>query len=119
RVRSWRPTAPCATSTGSALRCATGRASWSLSGWRRSAANSSARTALWPSSTRPDVRRITLQVPVAQLDEAYDALLPRLPGGLHVREHDGDVELVAIGDDGELPPVAEVRGWVGHLARGA
>ena len=65
-----------------------------------------------------EMRRIRLQVAATRLDEAYDALLPRLPGGIHVTAADEDVELVALGEQGELPPVEDVAAWTAHLARG-
>ncbi len=64
------------------------------------------------------MRRIRLQVPATRLDDAYDALLPRLPGGIHVATADEDVELIAFGEPGELPPVEDVAAWTAHLAHG-
>ncbi len=64
------------------------------------------------------MRRIRLQVPATRLDEAYDTLLPRLTGGIHVTSVDQDVELIALGEQGELPPVADVIAWTAHLAHG-
>lgn len=64
------------------------------------------------------MRRIKLQVPAARLHDAYDILLAHLPAGVHATVSDDDVELVALGEQGELPPIGEVRAWIAHLASG-
>lgn len=64
------------------------------------------------------MRRIRLTVLPGRLDEAYDTLLPRLQGGLHVSTIEDEVQLIALGEEGELPPVDEVRNWIAHLADG-
>lgn len=61
------------------------------------------------------MRRIVLRVRRADLDEAYDVLLPRLRGGLHLLEHGDEAELIALGDEGELPPPGVLADAAGEL----
>jgi ribosomal protein L11 methyltransferase len=62
------------------------------------------------------VRRIVTRVRSADLPLAYDRLLPLLRGGLHTRDEQGDVLLVALGEDGELPALPTVSAALGELA---
>lgn len=61
------------------------------------------------------MRRILLRVAAADLATAYDRLLPRLRGGLHSWEEGEDVVLVALGEEGELPPAEELVVAAGEL----
>jgi ribosomal protein L11 methyltransferase len=61
------------------------------------------------------VRRILLRVRAADLPSAYDRLLPKVPGGLHSQEDGDDVVLVALGEPGELPAVADLASAAGEL----
>lgn len=60
-----------------------------------------------------------MRVRTDDLPQVYDRLLPRLRGGLHSRDEDGETVLVALGDDGELPPRAELEAAAGDLLVGA
>jgi len=65
------------------------------------------------------MRRIVMLVARERLHDAYDVLLPRLRGGVHTfPEDENTVGVVALGEDGELPPVADVRTWMSGLALG-
>lgn len=61
------------------------------------------------------MRRIVLHVRKADVTTVYDRLLPRLRGGLHSREEEDEVVLYALGEDGELPPLAELEHAAGDL----
>jgi ribosomal protein L11 methyltransferase len=62
------------------------------------------------------VRRIATRVRSADLPQAYDRLLPLLRGGLHAREEEDGMLLVALGEDGELPALDTVTAALGDLA---
>lgn len=65
------------------------------------------------------MRRIVLSVPTDRLDEAYDALLPIVRGGLHDTGTDGGLtRLVAIGEPGELPRLDALAAAAGPLLAG-
>lgn len=61
------------------------------------------------------MRRIVLRVRADDVDVAFDRLLPHVSGGLHVREQGEEVELVALGERGELPPPGELAGRAGAV----
>jgi ribosomal protein L11 methyltransferase len=61
------------------------------------------------------MRRIDMRVRAADLDVAYDRLLPRVRGGLHPLEEGDEVVLVALGERRELPPVGELEALAGDL----
>lgn len=61
------------------------------------------------------MRRIVLPVDEGRLDEAYDVLLPVLPGGLH---HPEPGTLVALGAADELPAARELAALAGPLLTG-
>src|SRR4051794_8718166 len=58
-----------------------------------------------------------MRVAATDVDAAYDRLLPRLTGGLHAREEDGDVVLVALGEEGELPSALSLTDAAGDVLR--
>jgi ribosomal protein L11 methyltransferase len=58
------------------------------------------------------VRELTLQVAAGDVDEVLDAVLPALPGGLHMREEDGQVELAMLDSPG-APTAEELRRLAG------
>lgn len=61
------------------------------------------------------MRRVRMRVRSTDLAVAYDRLLPRLRGGLHSWEDGDETVLVALGDEGELPPVGELASAAGEL----
>jgi ribosomal protein L11 methyltransferase len=65
------------------------------------------------------MRRIDMRVRAADLDIAYDRLLPRLRGGLHPLTQGDEVVLVALGERAELPPPAQLAALAGDVLLGA
>jgi ribosomal protein L11 methyltransferase len=61
------------------------------------------------------MRRIVMRVRAGDVDVAFDRLLPHIAGGLHERSHGGEVELVALGERGELPPPGELAERAGDV----
>ena len=61
------------------------------------------------------MRRIVLRVGAGDVDTAYDRLLPRLHGGLHAVEDGDGVALVALGEEGELPPAEALTAAAGDI----
>ena len=64
------------------------------------------------------MRRIDLRVRAADLDVAYDRLLPRVRGGLHPLPEGDEVLLVALGERSELPPPSELAELGGDVLLG-
>lgn len=64
------------------------------------------------------MRRIDLRVRAADIDVAYDRLLPHVRGGLHPLPDDGEVVLAALGEDEELPSPAQLAAWAGDVLVG-
>jgi ribosomal protein L11 methyltransferase len=64
------------------------------------------------------MRRIDMRVRAADLDVAYDRLLPRLRGGLHPLPAGEEVLLVALGERSELPPPTELAALAGDVLLG-
>ena len=64
------------------------------------------------------MRRIVMRVGSGDLPTAYDRLLPKLVGGLHSYEEGGDVVLVALGEEGELPAPAVLEDAADGLLSG-
>jgi ribosomal protein L11 methyltransferase len=59
------------------------------------------------------VRELTLRVAADRVDDVLDAILPALPGGLHVRE-DGDAVALAVLAGPGTPEEAELRALAGE-----
>jgi ribosomal protein L11 methyltransferase len=58
------------------------------------------------------VLELTLRVAAAEVEEALDALLPALPGGVHVRSADGEVAIAVLATPG-TPSEEELRRLIG------
>lgn len=61
------------------------------------------------------MRRVVMRVRAADVDVAFDRLLPHVSGGLHIREEGADVALVALGERGELPAPRELAERAGDV----
>jgi ribosomal protein L11 methyltransferase len=61
------------------------------------------------------MRRIVMRVRAGDVDEALDRLLAHVSGGLHIIEQGAEIELVALGERGELPPPGELAERAGDL----
>jgi hypothetical protein len=61
------------------------------------------------------VRRIVLRIVPGQLEHAIDHALTRLPAGVQVREQEN--ELIAVGEEHELPTRDELAAELGDLLR--
>ena len=64
------------------------------------------------------MRRIDLRVRAADLDVAYDRLLPHVRGGLHPLAEGDEVLLVALGERSELPPPSQLAELAGDILLG-
>jgi len=61
------------------------------------------------------VRELTLRVPAAALEEVLDAVLPALPGGVHLREDGDEAELAILSIPGTPQPEELRRLAAPHL----
>lgn len=59
------------------------------------------------------MRELTLRVGAADVEEVFDAILPVLPGGVHVREQGDRAELAIVAMPG-TPEAGELRRLLGH-----
>jgi ribosomal protein L11 methyltransferase len=64
------------------------------------------------------MRRIDMRVRAADLDVAYDRLLPSVRGGLHPLTQGEEVLLVALGERAELAPPSELAALAGDVLIG-